>query len=125
MRTLLLIFLLLAASRAVPCYAGGSIGWDRVNAEITKGDPFLAAFIAAHFDVAPAGGALRVGHDHEGNSLVPGHEVGDRLPPYEFRAKSKGVAGDYTFYLTFEPISFDNGKTTMWQVTIRKKREAE
>lgn len=83
----------------------------------------MASFISQHFDIAPSGGALRVGHDSEGKSMVEGLGIGTRLPPYDFNAKPKGSAGDYTLNLTFEPVSFDDGKTTEWQMTIRKKRK--
>ncbi len=57
--------------------------------------------------------------------MVPGEEVGTRLPPYNFFAKPKGENGDYTLYLTIEPVDSDDGKTTLWQITIRKKLPAD
>lgn len=122
-RLVLLLLTLIAPS--VSCMASGSIGWEQVSAEITKGDAFLSNYIAQHFDVATSGGALRVGKDQAGNSTVPGLGIGTRLPPYDFNAKPKGSDGDFTLHITLEPISFDNYKTTMWQITIRKKRESE
>jgi len=119
------MLLLVPFALTVSCMAGGSIDWERVSAEITKDDTFLATFIAQHFDVARSGLAVRVGHDRAGNSTVPGLGIGTRLPPYDFYAKPKGSAGDFTLQLILEPISFDNGKTTTWQVTIRKKRESK
>jgi hypothetical protein len=107
------------------CFAGGSVDWERVSKEINKDDKFLAAYIAQNFDIATSGGAQRVGYDQSGNSTVPRLEIGTRLPPYDFNAKPKGSLGDFTLHITMEPISSDNGKTTTWQVTIRKKRDSE
>jgi hypothetical protein len=103
------------------CLAGGSIGWDRVSAEIAKDDPFLADYIAKNFEMRYSGGAVRVGHDKDGNSLVPCMEVGERMPPYEFPAKPLGAPGDFTLYITLEPRSFNNDKTTLWVLTLRKR----
>ena len=118
-------FLLALLALPISGFAGGSIDWERVSKEISKDDKFLATYIAQNFDVATSGAALRVGHDQSGNSTVAGLEVGTRLPPYDFNAKPKGSLGDFTLHITLEPISSDNGKTTMWQVTIRKKRDSE
>jgi hypothetical protein len=107
------------------CSQGGSIAWEQAHAEISKDDPFLASFIAAHFDVAPAGAALLARSDPWGKSLVRGYKVGDRLAPYDFNAKPKGAAGEYNLHLSFEPLSFDGGETTTWEVTMRKKLESE
>ncbi len=103
-----------------PCRAGGSIDWDHVRNEIAKDDPFLADYIAKNFEMSPSGGGLRVGHDKDGNSLVPGVEAGTRIPPYEFRAKPLGAAGDYTLNVTLDVGSFENGKATLWTLTLRK-----
>jgi hypothetical protein len=102
-----------------PCRAGGSIGWDDVRKQIAKDDPFLADYIAKNFEMRPSGGAVRVGHDRDGNSLVEGVEVGTRIPPFEFPAKPRGAAGDYTLYLVFEP--YGDNKTTLWTLTLRKR----
>jgi len=103
------------------CLAGGSIGWDQVRAEIAKDDPFLANYIAKNFEMRYSGGAVRVGHDKDGNSLVPGMGVGARMPPYEFPAKPLGASGDFTLFITLNPDSFDNGKTILWVLTLRKR----
>ena len=100
--------------------AGGSVGWDQVRTEIAKDDPFMADYIAKTFDMRPSGGAIRVGHDDQGNSLAPPLGVGSRIPPYEFPAKPRGAPGCYTLYITLEPNCFDNGKTTLWVLTLRK-----
>ena len=101
------------------CWAGGSIGWEEVIQNITKDDPSLATYITEHFDVAPIGGAVRVGHDTDGKSLDPPYEVGQRIPPYDFEAKPKGAKGDYTLLLNFEPTSIASGKHVRWQMTLR------
>ena len=122
-RFYLSLLVLLAAYFALTaaCLAGGSVGWDQVSAEVAKGDPFLADYIAKNFDVNHVGGAMRIGHDKDGNSLVPEMEVGDRIPPYEFYAKPRGGSGDYTLYITLDENSFDNGKTTLWVLSLRKR----
>ncbi len=76
-------------ARLANVFAGGSIGWTEVQAQINKEDPFLAAFITEHLEFNHAGGAVRVGHDSEGKSTVSGLEIGTRLPPYQFYAKPK------------------------------------
>ena len=101
-------------------FAGGSIGWDEVVPQITKDDPFLTGFIAKNFDVSPIGIGVRVGHDKDGNSLVPGVGVGTRIPPIEFYAKPKGAAGDYTLCITLEHFNADQ-KDLRWQMAIRHK----
>ena len=120
--TIALIFILLSPPFS---FAGGSISWTEVQAQIQKDDPFLADYIAAHLTVNRVGGALRVGHDDNGNSMVPGLQIATRLPPYHFYAKPKEENGDYTLYLTFEPSESGDGKTTVWQITIRKKLPAD
>lgn len=114
------LFLLLLLSSPL-CFAGGSIDWDEVRARIKKEDPFLADYIAAHFTVNRVGGAVRVGHDRNGNSMVEGEEIGARLPPYNFYAKPKEEKGDYTLYMTLEPADSKDPKITAWQITIRQK----
>ena len=87
--------------------------------QIRADDPFLAAFIVEHLEVAPSGGALRVGHDRDGNSTVPGLGVGQRLPPYDFDARPKGVKGGYSLHLHVERSTADFGKTSHWQLSIQ------
>jgi len=103
------------------CLAGGSVGWDQVRSEIAKDDPFMADYIAKNFEVRSVGGAVRDGHDKDGNSLVPSLEVGTRIPPYEFPAKPLGAPGDFTLYIKLEPTYFENSKTTLWVLTLRKR----
>jgi hypothetical protein len=117
--TAFVLCLLLAFSTT--CRAGGSIGWTEVSAKIAKEDPFLFDYIARTFDVKYVGGGVRVGHDKDGNSLVPGLEVGERIAPFEFLAKPRGAAGDFTLLLTFDTESYDDGKTNVWTVTVRKR----
>ena len=108
-------------SLTMPSLAGGSIGWDQVRAEIAKDDPFMADYIVRNFEVRRVGGGVRVGRDKDGNSLVPGLEVGTRIAPFDFPAKPLGAPGDYTLQLKLEPQSFDDGKTTLWTLTLRKR----
>ena len=103
------------------CLAGGSLGWTEVSAQIAKEDPFLSDYIAKTFDVRSIGLGVRVGHDKDGNSLVPGLEVGERIAPFDFLAKPRGAAGDFTLLLTFESESYDDGKTNVWTVKVRKR----
>jgi hypothetical protein len=108
-----------------PARAGGSLAWEEVAKRIRVQDPLLAAFIAEHLDVARSGGAVRVGHDKDGNSLAPPFEVGERIPPYDFDAKPKGAPGDYSLTIHLEEISYDDGKTSQWQISITRKRKAK
>src|SRR4051794_38838922 len=79
-------------------FAGGSISWEEVRAQIQKEDPEFLALIERAFDIRHVGGALRVGHDASGKSTVEGVEVGTRMPPYEFPAKLKGTESNYTLH---------------------------
>jgi len=106
---------------SVCCFAGGSVGWDQVRAEIMRDDPGLLAFIETHFDIRHSGGAVRVGRDASGNATIPELGVGARIPPYEFYAKPKDTPGDYTLYLTLEPTKPPRSEKVVWQVTIRQK----
>ena len=103
------------------CFAGCSVGWDQVRAEIMRDDPGFLAFLEARFDVHHSGLAVRVGRDASGNATIPELGVGARIPPYEFYAKPKGTPGDYTLYLTFEPTTPPRSEKVVWQVTIREK----
>ena len=100
--------------------AGGSISWEEVRARIATDDPFIAAFIAEHLDVARGGSALRVGHDKDGNSLVTGYGVGERIPPYDFVAKPKGAAGEFSMEIHLEELWYEKEKKVRWQLTIKQ-----
>ena len=122
LRTLLAI--LFSLSFVLQIFAGGSIDWDQVKAEITKDDPFMADFITSQFDLQPVGDAVRIGHDKDGNSLAPElGGVGKRIPPYNFLAKPKAANGDFTLVMTLEPIASSDSKKTNWQITIRKRAD--
>ena len=100
-------------------FAGGSISWEEARAHIAKGDPVLIAWVEEHFEIRHSGGAMRVGHDASGKSMVEGVGVGTRLPPYEFPAKPKNAKGDYTFYLIFDYSDRSQDTKELWQVTVR------
>ena len=113
-----LILLTLATLSSATCQAGGSIGWMEVLVKITNDDPDLAALVQRQYDIADIGLGVRVGHDKDGNSLAPPFEVGERIPPYDFDAKPKGEAGDFTLRLSFEPTSIVVGKVNRWQLKL-------
>ena len=102
----------------VHAFACGSISWKEVLTKITKDDPDFAELVQKQFDVADIGVGVRVGHDKDGKSLAPPFEVGERIPPYDFDAKPKGAAGDFTLRLSFEPTSIVTGKVNRWQMTL-------
>ena len=108
-----------ALTLCAKAFAGGSISWEEARTHIVKGDPLLIAWVEEHFEIRHSGGAMRVGHDASGKSMVEGVGVGTRLPPYEFPAKPKGAKGDYTFYLIFDYCDRYNDTKELWQVTVR------
>ena len=63
-------------------FAGGSISWEDVKARISKTDPELVTVIEKTFIVERSGGAVRLGPQF-------GEQHGERIAPYEFRAKNK------------------------------------
>ena len=93
--------------------------------EIAKDDPFLVQFIDKTFEMSRSGGGLRVGHDRDGNSLVPGVGVGTRLPPFDFLAKPIGQDGDFTLHVTLEPADLGDPKATLWVIQVRKRLATE
>jgi hypothetical protein len=101
-------------------FAGGSVGWEDVRGVIDREDPTLCAWVERTFEVRESGGGMRVGRQADGRPTVEGAEVGERMPPYEFPAKPKGSAGDYTLYLTFDYTERDEEKKPLWHVTIRR-----
>ena len=119
--------LLLAAflANVSPARAGGSILWTTVHDEIATDDPFLVQFIDKTFEMRRSGGGVRVGHDKDGNSLVPGVGVGTRLPPFDFLAKPIGQDGDYTLHITLEPAEVSDPKSTLWVIHVRKRLPAD
>jgi hypothetical protein len=105
--------------------AGGSIGWEDVRARIAKDDPAFLAWVEQHFDIRHSGGAVRVGHQASGEPSVEGAQIGDRLPPFEFPAKPKNIAGDYTLYLIFDYSDKRQDSKQLWQVTIRRRLQSD
>ena len=100
--------------------AGGSIGWEEVRARIGRDDPKLLAWVEQTFDIRHVGGATRVGRQADGTATVAGAEVGDRLPPFEFPAKPKGSAGEYSLYVTFDYGEREKAGKPSWQITVRR-----
>ena len=93
----------------------------RSEARLSVMTPRFSALVETQFDIKHVGGAMRVGRNASGAATVPELGVGARMPPYEFYAKPKGSAGDYTLYLTFEPIKPPRSDKFFWQVTVREK----
>ena len=113
---------IIAAMLLLPCevFAGGSIGWQNVRGRVRREDAALVAWIEQTFDVRESGGAMRVGRQADGKPTVDGAQIGDRVPPYEFPARPKGGAGDYTLYLTLDHSGQKDGEKPVWQVTVRR-----
>ena len=105
--------------------AGGSIGWRDARARMSREDPAFVVWVEKTFDIRNSGVAMRVGRQADGTPAVDGAQIGDRVPPYEFSAKPKGSAGDYTLYLTFEYSGHNEAKKPTWQVTIRRIRPSD
>src|SRR5687767_8579585 len=91
-------------------FAGGSIDWEEVRNRIGREDSALVAWVEQTFDIRDSGGATRVGRQADGKPAVDGAQIGDRVPPYEFPAKPKGHAGEYTLYLAFDYSGRDEAK---------------
>ena len=101
-------------------FAGGSIGWEDVRGRISREDAELIAWVEQTFDVRDSGSAMRVGRQADGKPTVEGAQIGDRVAPYEFSARPKRSAGDYTLYLTFDYSGHKDGEKPVWQVTVRR-----
>ena len=102
------------------CFGGGSIGWAEARAQIVRDDPKFIAAIEGAFEIAPSGGATRVGHDATGNSTIEGVEIGTRVPPFDFAAKPKGSTGEFTLMLIFDHL-----ESKQWQVTVRRRVDSQ
>jgi hypothetical protein len=113
---------IIAAILLVPCrlFAGGSIAWGDVRDRLSHEDAALVAWVEHTFDIRHSGTAARVGRQADGKPTVEGAQIGDRVAPYEFAAKPKGSAGDYTLYLTFDYSGHKDGAKAVWQVTVRR-----
>lgn len=63
-------------------FAGGSISWEHVKADIAKDDPALVKTLEKHFTIARSGGGMRLGPHF-------GERAGERIAPYDFEAVHK------------------------------------
>lgn len=70
-----IVFLLLS----IQAFAGGSIGWEHVKAQIARSDPELVKVIELNFAVNASGGGVRLGPHF-------GDRHGERVSPFEFGA---------------------------------------
>ncbi len=84
-RNLTLLFILSFASTAA--LAGGSIGFDEADTYL-KQAPLVRAYLLDTLCISDSGMATRVG----GNYPLGGQRIG----PYELRAKPRGIIGPYT-----------------------------
>jgi hypothetical protein len=112
-----LTFLVVLAS-ALPCMAGGSIGWEDVSSRLSRTAPELLRVINDSFEVAPGGGALRLG-PHSLDVIEGRAEVGTKVPPYEFDCKPKGKPGP--FFLRLRVEESESGWQFIVQVTSPHK----
>jgi len=87
-------------------YAGGSIAWEEVAAQLSRSAPELLSVINDSFDVARVGGAIRL--SARSIDVIEGRaEIGDRVPPYEFDCKPKGQPGPSSLHLRID--DWDDG----------------
>jgi len=93
-------------------FAGGSISWEDVKARISKTDPELVTVIEKTFIVERTGGAVRLGPQF-------GEQHGERIAPYEFRAKNKATKTKHALVIQ---ESTDHEFTGRFSFEIRPER---
>src|SRR3954469_23956089 len=91
--------LILAIASGFTLRAGGSVDWDSCALPILRKHPQLLKLIEDSLDVRRVGNGVRIGHDTIGNVTIPGREIGERIPPFEFPARLKGSTGPYDLLL--------------------------
>jgi len=98
--------------------AGGSLGWDKVEAKLRKEAPELLDTITAAFEMNEVGGALRLG-PHSVMVQTGAAEVGARVPPYTFFCKIRGYRGDYPLLMTIDEA--EDG----WRFAVRIRNKTD
>jgi hypothetical protein len=102
-------------------HAGGSVSWERAEAEIKKDDPKIIEVIKSVFIMNHVGGALRLGKYSYEAQKDGGESIGKRVPPYYFYCKLKDKIGDFDLHMTLNYSDSGSG----WSFTIRKKTETD